>query len=93
MVKNINNPVLRGLDSLCGGNDAAIGRVFGITRQSVGQWRRHGSIPRHFTRVFSALTGVTVEEMLEYEELTSGINYPAFLKQARRQVKEEESDN
>ena len=90
MVKNIKNPVLSGLDSICGGNDAAIARVFGVSRQSVGQWRKFESIPRHFMRTFSALTGVPVETLLEHDEVAHGVNFARFLPEAARKLKQEE---
>lgn len=89
MVRTIKNPVRTGLDQLCGGNDAAIARIFQVSRQSIGQWRFHSSIPRHYVRVFCDLTGVTEEQLLEYAEITHGVNFSAFIQDARRRAKEE----
>lgn len=90
MIKKVTNPVHEGLDSLCGGNDSAIGRIFGVSRQSVGQWRRWSSIPRHFMRTFCALTGRSVDELLEFAELMDGVNYEAFVSRAKAQLQREE---
>lgn len=78
--KEFENPVLRELDRL---PDAAWGRIFGISRQSIAQWRHAASIPRWYMRAFAVHTGVTVDEQLECEELAKGILYTEFVKTAQ----------
>lgn len=91
MVKSpLQQPALRALDRL---PDTAWARIFDVSRQSVGQWRRYASIPRHFMRTFAALhtdaapkvahTGASVDEQLEYAELAKGIHFEDFVKVAR----------
>ena len=90
MGKSIPNPVQEGLDSLAGGKDAAIGRIFGVTRQSIGMWRKYNSIPKHYTRAFCELTGTPVESLLRFYELQEGIHYDSFiLKVSEAHQKEE----
>lgn len=89
MTKKIIDPVQCGLDSICGGNDAAIGRVFGVSRQSIGQWRKYSSIPRHYMRAFCELTGLSMDTLLEYDEVMKGINIEAYMRGARSRWKKE----
>lgn len=85
----VKDPVNKGLDKLRL-SDSAIGRIFGVSRQSVGQWRKYKSIPRHYQRAFSDITGVQISEMLAADEAAHGINYLAYRQVVLKRLKEEQ---
>lgn len=81
------NPITAALDKR---TDAAWGRIFDVSRQSISQWRKYSSIPRHFMRAFAVLNGaampddggepsVSVDSQLEYDELMKGIRFSEFV--------------
>lgn len=85
----VMNPIHQGLDTIGEQNDSAVARVFGVTRQAVANWRRNNSIPKHFIRTFASLSGISVDELLEFDELLHGVHYEQFKATAAKALREE----
>jgi hypothetical protein len=76
------SPIQQGFEKIGRGNLTAIAKVFGVSRQAVTQWRRIDTVPKHFIRTFSSLTGISVDRLLESDELAHGIDFEEFSKAA-----------
>jgi hypothetical protein len=82
------DPINKALDKL-ELTDAALGRVFGVSRQAIKQWREYTSIPRHMQRTFEVVTGLSLEEQARFAEVKNGVNFVSFCQEVKRRILEE----